>query len=87
MPARGGRRHWKGPELEAELGAALPDMASFGSLACAIEPEGAGDRRLLTEALPEALRRLALYLRFAALSGPGGDEPEPEPSAPAPRAA
>jgi len=88
MPSRGGCRSWSGDELERDLGAALPDMADFSAAAVAIAPDEAGDRALLTEALPAALRKLALRLYLARLASdddPDGDEPEP--SRPAPRAA
>ena len=90
MPGRGGKRSWSGAELAGELGAELPDMASFGALACALVPDETGQRSLLTEALPDALRRLSLVLRLSFLAAAdrgrpdGGDEPEPEPNAPAP---
>jgi len=90
MPSRAGKRFWSGPDLEVELGAAFPDMADFGALAAALAPQEAGDRRLLIQALPIALRQISYRIDLAKLESggdPDGDEPEPEPSAPQPRAA
>ncbi len=91
MPARMSGRSWAGADIENELGARLPDMASYGALVGALVPEETGRRTLLTEALPAALDRLALILRFSRLEDPGLDNPddddEPNPSTPAPRAA
>jgi len=91
MPAREGRRSWAGTALDEELGARLPDMASYGALVGALVPDETGQRSLLTEALPAALGRLALILRFSPLEDPACGDPngddEPNPSTPAPRAA
>jgi Fe-S-cluster containining protein len=91
MPSRSGGRSWAGADIESELGAHLPDMAAFGSLAGALVPEETGSRSLLTAALPAALGHLSLILRFSRLEDQDCEEPdgddEPNPSTPAPRAA
>jgi len=91
MPSRPGGRSWSGSRLEEELGASLPDMADFSASVVTLVPDEAGERALLTEALPQAVRRLALAMRLAlassAASAPDGDEPEPSTPAPAPAAA
>ncbi|HOX32327.1 MAG TPA: YkgJ family cysteine cluster protein [Spirochaetales bacterium] len=85
MPSRGGRRSWSGPELAAELGELLPDMAHYGALVAALVPEEAGRRALLVEALPAELRRLSLVISLSAYEEPDREDPdEPEPSTPAP---
>jgi len=89
MPARRGGRAWSGADLLRELGGGLPSMVDYGSLACAIAPGEAGERALLTEALPSALRRLALTLTLARrASADDDDDPDNDrPNPTVPRAA
>jgi len=88
MPARNGGRSWSGAEVRKEFGTQLPVMSDFTAEVLALAPGDSSRRAALTEALPAALRRLALRVRLMKLES--GDDPnggEPEPSAPAPRAA
>ncbi|AEE16489.1 YkgJ family cysteine cluster protein [Treponema brennaborense] len=66
------------------FGALPPDMAAVSAHVEALVPGGNGNVKPLREAVPEALAKLRLVLRF--LTGPGFDSPEPEPNAPQPLA-
>ncbi|MBP7095002.1 MAG: YkgJ family cysteine cluster protein [Spirochaetia bacterium] len=77
-------RAWKGEEVARELGALPPLMSDLAAELQAVRPNGSPERRLLTDALPEALRKVLFLAGFGA-SDPG-DEPEPEPLAPMPKA-
>lgn len=72
-------------ELIARFGAMPPLMADVTSRAVALMPDEAGDRLPLREALPKALSRLLMLLRFLDLPE-GPDTPEPNPESPMPRA-
>lgn len=89
MPSRQGARSWTGTALRAELGACLPDMADFGSRVVALIPAEAGDRALLTDALPPAVRSLSLVMRLSLIDigARDPDDDEPAPSTPTPAAA
>jgi Fe-S-cluster containining protein len=79
MPTPEGRtvRSWKGDAIGSRFGASAPVMADLGALLQSVRPSEGSHRRLLFEALPEALRRV---LFLAGLAGrEAGDEPEPEP--------
>ncbi|MBN1243357.1 MAG: YkgJ family cysteine cluster protein [Spirochaetales bacterium] len=86
MDALPGRtaRSWKGEDLGRELGAVPPLMSDLASELQAVRPNESPERRLLTDALPEALRKVLFLAGFGAKDP--GDEPEPEPLAPMPRA-
>lgn len=79
-------RAWSGEALRGLFGAEPPVMAAFGAEILGLEPDAAGERRPLPEALPAAIARLGLALRYAAFSR-RDDGDEPEPDAPSPRAA
>jgi len=86
MPSRRGRRSWSGEDIEREFGARLPVMTDFTAEAVALAPAESGDRRLLTKALPTAIRRLSLRIYLSKLES--SDDPDGgEPPRPAPRAA
>lgn len=85
-PAGSGERSWSGEALRELFGAEPPLMAAFGAEVLGIEPQAAGERRPLPEALPAAIARLGLALRYAVFAR-GDDGDEPEPNAPSPRAA
>ncbi len=83
LPGRAARS-WKGEDLGRELGAVPPLMSDLASELAAVRPNESPERRLLTEALPDALRKILFLAGFGA--NDPGDEPEPEPLAPMPRA-
>ncbi|MBL8968664.1 MAG: YkgJ family cysteine cluster protein [Spirochaetaceae bacterium] len=85
-PVGNGERAWSDEALRGLFGAVPPVMAAFGAELLGLEPDAAGERRPLPEALPAAIARLGLALRYASL-GRGDDGDEPEPNAPSPRAA
>ncbi len=83
MPALAdsGARAWTGDAILQAFGALPPAMPSFAAEVLGLDPIAAGERQSLDAALPRALSRLSLALRFAA------SDDDPEPNAPAPRAA
>lgn len=83
LPDRAARA-WKGEAVARELGAVPPLMSDLAAELQAVRPHEASERRLLTDALPEALRKV-LFLAGLGANDPG-DEPEPEPLEPMPRA-
>lgn len=78
LPGKPGRS-WKGPSLQSALGGKAPLMSDFATRVVAIRPSESHDRRILTQALPEALRRLYFLQGFGnsdAEADPEGPEPE-----------
>jgi len=90
MPSRRGGRSWSEDDIVREFGAPLPLMSDFSSEVISLVPSDSGDRRLLTKALPSAIRRLSLRLYLARLESKDESDDDPnggEPLRPAPRAA
>jgi uncharacterized protein len=61
------KRAWAGNEIVAEFGALPPVMADIATKLIAIDPHDAGNRDLLTDALPGALAKV-LQIRHLAMS-------------------
>ncbi|MCD1655439.1 YkgJ family cysteine cluster protein [Treponema zuelzerae] len=74
------RKQYSAAELLERFGAVPPQMTDISGRVVALSPESPDFRRPLREALPEALRKIVMVLRF--LESP----PEPNPEAPQPRA-
>jgi len=69
----------RGAETDSKPGVAT--MSDFAQALIALSPDEAGDRRLLTEALPSALARIGLLLSLASGNGGEPNESDPEPRA------
>lgn len=78
LPARAGSpaRIWSGAGIEAEFGSTPPVMADYARRVALLRPGEQGERQLLPEALPAALRRLFLLLGMEERSGGGDEDPE-----------
>ena len=79
------RRSWKGAELTRDLRAAPPLMSDFAAELVAIRPSESRERRLIIDALPDALKRVYFLIGFGPRvpsEDPDGTEPEnPLPAA------
>lgn len=69
MPSRASEaRQWKGADIEGEFGALPPLMTDFAAELDALRPTEGQARRLLFDALPDALRRQYLRMNYGALA-------------------
>ncbi|HUX42867.1 MAG TPA: YkgJ family cysteine cluster protein [Rectinemataceae bacterium] len=80
LPDKPGRS-WKGSKLQSAFGGKVPLMSDFATRIVAIRPSESHERRMLTQALPEALRRI-YFLQGFGNSDAEADPDEPEPEKP-----
>jgi Fe-S-cluster containining protein len=79
------RRQYDEDELRAIFGAMPPVMADIAAQVVALEPDATGERKPLREALPRAIGKVLMLIRFSG-DTPEPDAPEPNPESPMPLA-